>query len=868
MNPKRNLISAAVVLAIAAASPAYAALERLGPVDKSPAVGGFPAWFQDKTGIALEFCAPSTAAEVDGGWCLLLPGDVNIPEQFPGNFFDEHFYYAADNILSDPGVGLRAGLVMALESAFVNGLPADGDQMVFTRLRVSIPNLPFDGDYRVVTPFSDVTYFDQVAGSRIFDTLDIGVTCPTTFECALNGTLGPFLLPSATAGGAEVPPMPDLLSAPPGTDPFFDAIAAAGGVTGDPGTGKKYIADPGRVGPITGSPLPPFTAYNTDGTSGPRNHNTFRIEVRAPSPTHDGAVFYTADGETNFSLMGRLMTGSMPGNVNNARSTYKADASGNVTDLDVFAQAVPTVQARLPAQPVIPAVTPVISFYDQACGGALTVDPATGLAKVNPGPYTAPAGVPHNMGNTGHDFWGQSAPGGVPPSHVCIEDTTSRNAAGQVIPSYYLVPVTDHVVINTAHYVGPENGTLTVNAVSSDPTAVLTLAGYGPSTDTAGVSVGIGAGLGLDLQGAAAQVLALKAPPSTVQVVSSKGGGVQRKVSTAHGAAILVGQPSAVNDAASISEDCSAEAATICAAGQGVTIDLLANDQVMLNGVVSSLRDVVAQNLATVTVTAQAPRLGAVSVSVDGVMTYVPNRNAFGTDNVNYTVTVDGQVSNQAVAAVSIASVNDKPVAANQTIGGVVGKVNVMNLLAGATDPDGNTDVKDAVITGWPVEFGPQPTPVNGVISFTPGALGNYTVNYQVTDAAGLVSDNIGAGTMTVIAAEDIQYATSDYRPAKLRWTVTGTDTVRAGQKLTIAYANGTLKTGQVCDGTDAIPACVITANVPVDGTGSWAYDAVIAANSPQDPRGTQWTTRPTSIRTFSSQPVLGGARNAGIVIR
>ncbi|GAB3775038.1 hypothetical protein GCM10028796_50430 [Ramlibacter monticola] len=879
MKPKRNMISAAVVLAMAAASAttAYAGLERLGPIDRSPQVGGFPAWFQDKSGITMEFCAPSTQGEVDGGWCLLLPGDVTIPEQFPSNYFDEHFYFATDNVLLDAGTGLKATLVLALESAFVNGAPVDGDQMVFTRLRVNIPRLPFDGDYRVITPFSDVSYYDQVAGGRIFDTLDIGTSCPTTFECALNGTLGPFLLPSASAGGAEVPPMPDLQSAPAGTDPFYDAAVAAGAApAANPGTGKKYIADPGRVGAVTGSPLPPYTSYEIDssgatsGTPVTRNHNTFRIEVRVPSPTHDGHVFYTADGETNFTMMGRLMTGVIPGNVSNTRSTYKADANGALTDLDVFAQASPTVQARIPGQPVQPLVTPVISFYDQACGGALTTDPATGLTKVNAGPYTAPVGTAHDMGNTGHDFWGQSSPGAAVPSHVCIEDTSSRNAAGQVVPSYTLVPVTDHVIINTAHYVGPENGTLTVAAVSSDPTATLTLAGYGPGdAATPGVSIGVGAGAGLELSGTSAQVLALKAPPSQVNVVSSKGGAVLRKVDTAHGAAMLVGQPAAVNDAASVNEDCSAEAATICPAGQGVQIDLLANDQVLLNGVMTSLRDAVSQNLATVTVTAQAPRLGLASVSTSGVLTYIPNANANGIDNVNYTVTVDGQVSNQAVAAITITPVNDKPVAGNQTINGVVAKTNVMNLLLGATDPDGATDVKDAVLTTWPAQLGPQPTPVNGSISFSPNATGNFTFGYQVKDAAGLLSDNTATGTVTVVAAEDIQFTVQDYRAAKLRWTVGGTDLVRAGQRITIAYANGTSRNGEICNGTDAIPACVVGTAV-VDGTGAWLFDQIIAGGSTQDPRGSYWPTnsRPTSIRAFSSAPVLGGSRTTAITFR
>jgi hypothetical protein len=40
------------------------------------------------------------------------------------------------------------------------------------------------------------------------------------------------------------------------------------------------VADPARVGPVTGSLLPNFT----DSTGASRNHNTFRVEVRAPAP--------------------------------------------------------------------------------------------------------------------------------------------------------------------------------------------------------------------------------------------------------------------------------------------------------------------------------------------------------------------------------------------------------------------------------------------------------------------------------------------------------------------------------------------------------------------------------------------------------
>lgn len=884
MNPKRNLISAAVVLAIAAAaSPAFATLERLGPVDRSPTIGGYPAWFQDHTGVAVDFCDPKSQAELTGGWCTVLPGNVNFPESFPGNFFNEHFYYDAVSKIGGGGGGAPAGftatLIVALEGAFVNGKVVDGDQMTFTRLRIQIPAVPQAGDYRVVTPFSDTWFPGLKAGDKIFDTLDVGLGCPGTFECTLNGTLGPFLLPSATSGGTEVPPMPDLASAPAGTDPFFDLLVAGAATTANPGTGSKYIADPARIGTITGSPMPAFQSATLNAVGQmvfvPQNHNTFHIEGypdgAAAQPIGSVVPFMSLDGSANFTVAGRLKTNALAGNITAPRSTYKADIAGNVTDLDVYTKASSTVQARLPAQPTATPVVPVINFYDQACGNALITDPVTGLTSVGPGPYTAPAGLTaHSLASTGNDFWGQSSPAGLPPSHVCIEDTTSHNIAGQVVPTYTLVPVTDQVTITTAHYVGPQNGTLSVNAVSSDPTAVLTLAGYGPAgVGTPGVSIGTGVGTGLDLAGGAAQVLAVAAPPSKVQIVSSRGGSQLRETDTAHGSAVLLGVPSAVNDSVTMNEDCSAVASLGCVAGAGVTVDLLANDTVMLAGVVQTLRNVVNNGLATVTVSAQPARLGTATVTADGIMTYTPNPNANGTDNVTYTVTVDGTASNQAVVAVTITPVNDVPVAGTQSVGAVNAKVNVLNLLTGSTDLDGNSDVKEAVITSWPAQLGPQPVPSLGVISYTPksAASGPFTINYQVRDAAGAVSSNTGAATVTVLAAENIAAPVNKFTIKTGRWVVTTTDTVRANQTVTIAYLDGTIRaTGQTCNGTATIPECVL-GTTTVSAAGAILFDQT-GFTGLGDPTSTLWSVAPKNLRVFSSSPNLGGAGVAGFTTR
>jgi hypothetical protein len=54
-TPKLSSIALAAALAVAAV-PAHAVLERMGPISKAPTIGGYPTWFQDKTGVAIEFC--------------------------------------------------------------------------------------------------------------------------------------------------------------------------------------------------------------------------------------------------------------------------------------------------------------------------------------------------------------------------------------------------------------------------------------------------------------------------------------------------------------------------------------------------------------------------------------------------------------------------------------------------------------------------------------------------------------------------------------------------------------------------------------------------------------------------------------------
>src|SRR3954451_19706432 len=247
IRSRRVKVASALALLFAASlPPAFGqaqnvrGLDRVGPIDASPSGGGYPAWYQDKTGLTLEFCSPKTQAELVGGWCVLLPPDLTVvPENFPTNFFDEHFYFLA-NSQGTTTSGAKAKLVLGLEGAFGGGPALAGDQIVFARVRAVITGLPA-GDYAVLHPYGRIPangYIhidpaDQKA-AKFFVTQDVGVGCTSgPFDCAKNGDIGPFLQPSDTPGGAQLGPTA--------------------------GPGGLYIDDPNRNGgtggPITGSPV-------------------------------------------------------------------------------------------------------------------------------------------------------------------------------------------------------------------------------------------------------------------------------------------------------------------------------------------------------------------------------------------------------------------------------------------------------------------------------------------------------------------------------------------------------------------------------------------------------------------------------------
>jgi Putative Ig domain len=291
-------ILATLLMLLAFVSAGFAQLARVGPVDP---FDGFPQWYQDKNGIALEHCIPNPA-ELAAGLCLLLPGNMTFPVVFPTSYPDESFYFAADATIALPGGG-TAKLVIGHEGAFATGPVVPGDQIVFSRVRFVVDIPQPGGNYKIISPYLEKDFSNVPAGKRaIFFTEDVGLA-PGDFNASLNGRVAPYLRPSAVRGGDPLP---------------FIVV-----------DGKSYIGDAATLAPVTGSPL------------GAAN-NVFRIE--GPNIGGPGINFIETEA---FTVMGRVHAAPIASPTTIDRATYVRDANSGW--IDVFATATPGIGKPDPA---------------------------------------------------------------------------------------------------------------------------------------------------------------------------------------------------------------------------------------------------------------------------------------------------------------------------------------------------------------------------------------------------------------------------------------------------------------------------------------------------------------------------------------
>jgi len=166
-----------------------------------------------------------------------------------------------------------------------------------------------------------------------------------------------------------------------------------------------------------------------------------------------------------------------------------------------------------------------------------------------------------------------------------------------------------------------------------------------------------------------------------------------------------------------------------------VLIDVLSNDGGLGNDL----------NPASVTVVT-APTNGSTTVNtVNGIVTYTPNDNYFGSDTFSYVVTnLRGTVSNATPVTITINSVNDAPIAVNDTVSVTEDNTVVIVVLTNDSDVDNDAEISSStvIVTTQPA-FGTATVNSNGLISYqvNDDYFGSDIFEYTVSDIHGAVSN-------------------------------------------------------------------------------------------------------------------------------
>lgn len=125
---------------------------------------------------------------------------------------------------------------------------------------------------------------------------------------------------------------------------------------------------------------------------------------------------------------------------------------------------------------------------------------------------------------------------------------------------------------------------------------------------------------------------------------------------------------------------------------------------------------------------------GNVAISGDNLI-YTPNQNYNGSDSFTYTINDGTGLTDTATVRVTIAAVNDNPLANDDSASVVQGESVVINAIANDTDVDGDTLSISQVSNG---RNGTVVNNGNGTISYTPFAtfFGEDSFTYSVTDGS------------------------------------------------------------------------------------------------------------------------------------
>ncbi|MCI0743108.1 MAG: Ig-like domain-containing protein [Gemmataceae bacterium] len=165
-------------------------------------------------------------------------------------------------------------------------------------------------------------------------------------------------------------------------------------------------------------------------------------------------------------------------------------------------------------------------------------------------------------------------------------------------------------------------------------------------------------------------------------------------------------------------------------------------------GVLGNDTDVDGDTLSAVLVS--GPSHGALTLNLDGSFTYAPHANYFGSDSFAYKANDGALESNTATVNITVNSVNDAPVAANDsysTTQGVTLSVPSAGVLANDTDVEASALA--AVLVSGP-QHGTLTLNADGSFSYVPGSGFNGTDNFTYRANDGLALSNVATATILV----------------------------------------------------------------------------------------------------------------------
>lgn len=157
------------------------------------------------------------------------------------------------------------------------------------------------------------------------------------------------------------------------------------------------------------------------------------------------------------------------------------------------------------------------------------------------------------------------------------------------------------------------------------------------------------------------------------------------------------------------------------------------------------------------------PANGTLTLNGDGSFTYTPNANFNGTDSFTYQASDGSAMSAPATVTISVAAVNDAPVAANDAYG--TNQNTTLNVAApGVLSND--SDPESAPLTAVLVSSTASGTltfNANGSFTYTPNAgfTGTDSFTYRASD--GSLNSNIASVTITVNNVNDPPVAANDF---------------------------------------------------------------------------------------------------------